>query len=371
MVCENPRFIYLRKKYPIHIRDEEHLHQLNKPSLQYRKGWQQIAVPCGQCETCRIEKANDWATRITNESEIWNNKGLFLNISYNNKHLPWTKDKKLSTLKRKDLQDFKKRLRKYAYNHCLPIKEWINPYTKKKERPIRTFECGEYGYGGTRASIGGNPHYHMIILNWVIDDLIFDKISKKSGFPIYKSKTLNKIWGKGHIEIGYVTYESASYVARYTMKKNGLAKIKREYYDAEVMDEKTGEFKMKRKFRNVKGIQESEFISMSQGIGREWFVNNIESIKKNDCIIIKSNKGALMKKVPRYYRKIWQKIDWLDYERWRKKIKDKFEINEIKELDKFNLPEEWNTETKINWVSQKKIKDWKAKRERLRNRECL
>ena len=369
MVCENPRYIYLRNAYPIHVHTEKELHKLNKPSMKYKKGWQQIAVPCGSCACCKIEKANEWATRITNEAKMWDYKGLFITLSYNNPNLPWTKNKELTTLCRKDLVNFKKRLRKYAEKHKLPFKEWKNPYTGKIERPIRTFECGEYGFNGTRAAIGGNPHYHMIVLNWSVDDLVFDKISKKSGLPIYKSETINKIWGKGHCPIGMVSYKSAAYVARYTMKKNGLAKIQREYYDVEEFDEETGQTIIKTKYRNKKGLQESEFISMSQGIGRTWFLENKEDVKKNNCIIIAANDNVITRKVPRYYRKIWQEIDWEEYEKWRYKIKKIYEIEEQKELKKYNLPEEWLEERKVYFISQKKIENWKAKKDRLQRRD--
>ncbi len=368
MVCENPRYIYLRPHYPIHIHSEKELHKLNKPSMEYKKGWQQIAVPCGQCQCCKIEKANEWATRIVNEAKMWDNKGLFLTLSYNNKHLPFNKQG-LTTLKRKDIIDFKKRLRKYAEKHQLPIKEWINPYNGKIERPIRTFECGEYGFNGTRAAIGGNPHYHMIVMNWTVNDLEFDKISKKSGLPIYKSKTINKIWGKGHCPIGMIDYKSAAYVARYTMKKNGLAKIKREYYDVVEVNEETGLPEIKTKYRNKKGLQENEFISMSQGIGRTWFINNKQEIIENNCIIISSNGEVMTRKVPRYYRKVWQQTNWEEYEKWRYELKKEIEKQEIKEIAKYNLPEKMLEEAKIYWISKQKINNWKAKKERLQRRE--
>lgn len=370
MVCENPRTIWMRTKFPAYIKDEETLHKYNKPSMHYKEGWQEITVPCGQCDCCKMEKANEWATRITNEAECWDFKGIFLTLSYNNANLPFNKEK-LTTLKRKDIVNFKKRLRKFAEKHQPAIKEWINPQTGKKERPIRTFECGEYGFNGTRAAIGGNPHYHMILMNWMPDDLVFEKYSQKSGLPIYKSKTIQKLWGKGDCPIGYITYESASYVARYTMKKNGLAKVKRKYYDAEVMDEKTGEFKIKRKFKNIQGLQEREFISMSTcpGIGKQYFIENREKIKNNNCIIIKGKDNVKNCKIPRYYRKIWQQIDWLDYERWRYELKKQYEKTEKEEIKKYNLPNEWWDITKISWISQKKIENWKARKDALRKRE--
>lgn len=370
MVCENPRYIYVRTKYPVHIHSEEELHKLNKPSMTYRPGWQQIPVPCGECSCCKIDKANEWATRITNEMEYWNNKGIFITLSYNNPNLPFNKEGK-TTLRRKDIVNFKKRLRKYAEKHLPAIKEWKNPQTGKIERPIRTFECGEYGMNGTRAALGGNPHYHMIVMNWVVNDLKFDKISKKSGLPVYKSETINKLWGKGYCPIGLVTYESAAYVARYTMKKNGLAKIKRKYYDAEEIDEATGEIKIKRKFKNIKGPQESEFISMSTcpGIGKQWFLDNKDRIKEQNCILVKTSHGTITKKIPRYYRKVWEKENWLEYERWKYQYKKIMEEYTKKQIEKYILPENWLEEQKITWINDNKIKNWKAKRDRLQRRE--
>lgn len=369
MVCQNPRYIYVRAHYPNRKMSEEELHKYNKPSMHYREGWTQIAVPCGECDACRIDKANEWATRITNEAEEWDSKGIFLTLSYNNDNLPMNKEKGVTTLKRKDIIDFKKRLRKYAEKHELPLKEWINPFNGKTERPIRTFECGEYGRNGTRAAIGGNPHYHMIIMNWVPKDLKFDKISKKSKLPVYTSKTINKLWGKGYAPIGLITYESASYVARYTLKKNGLAKVKRRYYDVEEIDPKTGEVKIKRKFKKIIGIQEPEFISMSTGLGKSWFIKNKDQIKKNNCIIIHTAKGAATKKIPRYYRKLWEKMDWLEYERWKYAYKKLMEENTIKEINKYNLPKDWQWEQKLKWANDNKVKNWIAAKQRLKQRE--
>lgn len=366
MVCKNPRYIYMRPHYPKSVKDEEELHKLNRPSMVYREGWTQIPVPCGECECCKIEKANEWATRITNESSMWNNKGIFLTLSYNDPNLPMTKEG-LTTLNRKDIINFKKRLRKYAEKHKLPFMEWENPYNGKIERPIRTFECGEYGFNGQRAAIGGNPHYHMVILNWMPDDLKFDKISKKSNLPLYTSKTINKLWGKGYCPIGLVSYESASYVARYTMKKNGLAKVKREYYDVKEIT-KEGEVRLKTKWRNIKGKQEPEFIGMSQGIGLTWFLKNKDKIKENNCIIIPTNNGARTKKIPRYYRKIWEKLNWLEYERWKYQYKKEMERQTIEELKKYILPEDWYTERKINWVNNNKIQNWITRKQSLKER---
>lgn len=357
MVCFDPNYIYLRPHYPINANySEKNLKRLNKPTFRYNENWIQYAVPCGKCDGCRLDRANDWATRITNEFETWNNQGIFVTLTYNDKNLP--KDEQgRPTLRKDHIKDFKKRLRKYASKHELPFKEWINPATGKKERPIRTFECGEYG------EKYGRPHYHMLIMNWKPKDLKFWKI--EDGNALYKSKTLQKIWGKGFTPIGSITYKSASYVCRYTMKKWGLAKREREYFDT--IDE---EGLPKTTYRYVeKGVQ-SEFITMSTcpGIGKQYFINNFKKIKENSGIMIKVDNTVKIKRIPRYYKKVWEKLDWQDYERWKYQQQLKMIENQKKLVDSYNLPEDWIWERKLKFANDKKIEQFKAKMEALRRR---
>ena len=95
--------------------------------------------------------------------------------------------------------------------------EKINPKTGEieEEYPIRFSACGEYG------PKGGRPHYHLAILNWEPKDLKEYK-PNKHGDMIYKSKTLQKIWGKGFVTIEELNYRTACYIARYVTKKAGI-----------------------------------------------------------------------------------------------------------------------------------------------------
>lgn len=363
MVCYNPNYIWTRKYYPIEAnKDEKTLKKYNKPKFNPdkidTKVWHQMPVPCGHCEGCRIDKANDWATRITNEAEEWENRGIFVTLTYDNDHLPVTKNG-LPTLRPKDMVDYKKRLRKFADKYEKPFKEWINPYNAKQERVIRTFECGEYG------EKKGRPHYHQIIFNWEPSDLKFDRITEE-GFALYTSKTMRKIWGHGHVIIGRISYESASYVARYTLKKNGLAATHREYYTSYEWEEE--ELRPKTKYRIVKGEVEPEFITMSIGIGRTYFEKNIDKIKKNKGIILKSKNGAKLKRVPRFYKKIWEAIDWVDYEKWKYEILKHHKEYEDKLLEKYNLPENWLREAKLGWITNQIKENRKARAELLKQR---
>ena len=88
-------------------------------------------IGCGRCEECRIAKANEWATRMTEEAKL-HKENCFITLTYNNENLP-----KYKSLVKKELQDFFKRLR------------------KKYGNGIRYYACGEYGPKGKR------PHYPL------------------------------------------------------------------------------------------------------------------------------------------------------------------------------------------------------------------
>ncbi len=346
MVCLCPKVAYQRKFYPIDGNiSERNLKRLNKISFQYHRGWKQILIPCGECPACKLAKANEWAVRINNEAETWKNKGIFVTLTYNTPNLPLTKDG-LMTLQKRDMQLFKKRLRKYISKHNEGITEWINPKNGKIEKPIRTFECGEYG------PTKGRPHYHQIIFNWIPNDLVEKEISK-DGYPLYKSKTLQKIWGKGFVLIGMISFESASYVARYTMKKAGLAKTKRVYYDACEYNEETKNFEMKTKYKTEKGEIEPEFITMSTspGIGYCYFIKNQESIIKNNGLLIKVKGKVKLKSIPRYYRKIMERQNWKKYEKWKYENQKQADEKQKKLVNSYKLPEEMIFELKVQFVN--------------------
>lgn len=349
----HPKIAYQRPAFPITGNiTKRNLKRLNRLSFSYRPDWIPIELPCGECPACRLQKANDWATRIDCESKTWDGKGIFVTLTYNNPHLHIKNG--LTQLYKRDVQLFKKRLRKYIKKHKEAFKPWINPKSRKFEYPIRTFECGEYGTNGTRAEIGGNPHYHMIIFNWIPKDLQYKETDRR-GYPLFTSKTLSKLWGKGYCPIGTISYESASYVARYTMKKQGLAKTKREYYDTEEMDKETGEFYMTKKYRIKKGLQEPEFITMSTspGLGALYFNKNFETIKKNSGILVNVKGIVKLKRIPRYFRKLWEKRDWQDYERWKYKHRLEVEESVQKNIESYKLPEEMQQWKKENFARKK------------------
>ncbi len=338
---------------------QRNLKRLNKISFHYHEGWKQIEIPCGNCPACRLAKANEWATRIECESKTWKGIGCFITLTYNNENLP-INENGYQTLVKKHIQDFKKRLRKYIATKNEAVYEWENPRNKKIEKPIRTFECGEYG------PKKGRPHYHMLVFNWIPKDMKYYK--QENEYPLFKSKKLQKIWGKGFITVGTITYKSASYVARYTMKKAGIAKVEREYYDAYEPDEETGKMVMKTKYRNKKGLIEPEFLSMStaNGLGKKYFIENMDKIAENGGILINNNGEAHLKPIPRYFRKIWEKLNWLSYESWKLKNIEKIEKNIIKKIKTYNLPNTWSMLKKLNYMRNQQLKQQENKFKLLR-----
>lgn len=264
-----------------------------------------IVIPCGKCIACRIEKANQYASRCILEAERYKQK-CFVTLSYRPKDLPEN-----GTLVVKDIQDFMKRLRKKIY-----------------PQKIRYFACGEYGDKTLRA------HYHLLIYNYYPRDAKFFKYNK-SKQPLYISKELADTWGKGFIIFGDVTYESAGYVARYTQKKI--------YNKHDELMEKMGRHK--------------EFLISSRrpGIGLFMFgkdklkntiiTNNdvFDKIKRNFGVLIKQNGVVKLKNVPTAIRNKWREIDEMEYytysDKHLKEVKDN--INKI--IEKKGITEEQYT----------------------------
>lgn len=229
-----------------------------------------VEVPCGQCIGCRLERSRQWAVRIMHEAQM-HDENCFILLTYNKENLP--KDK---SLHKEDFQKFMKRLRK-----------------KHHERKIRFFHCGEYGEKMER------PHYHACIFGLDFHDKI--KYIDNQGNTRYRSEELEKIWGKGFVGVGTLTFESAAYVARYITKKvTGVGEA--EHY-CEV-DKNTGEILIDRV---------PEYVTMSRGgnvkgkggIGSKWYEKYKNDVFPSDEVIMR---GKSMKP-PKFYDSILESED--------------------------------------------------------------
>lgn len=229
-----------------------------------------VTVPCGKCIGCRLERSKQWASRCMHESRLWDSN-YFLTLTYDDAHLP----KNLSLVP-KHLQDFWKRLRKRVFNPETAVYEEIDG-KRTLVNGLRYFSCGEYGDKSLR------PHYHAIVFNLEIPDLIPYKRSF-DGSQLWLSNWLNDIWGHGFCVVGSVTFDSCAYVARYVTKKMYGAKAP-EYY----------------------GDREPEFLRASNrpGIGLGWFLKYQDDVAQHGFVRVNGVKCQ----IPRYYLNKLSKLD--------------------------------------------------------------
>lgn len=192
-----------------------------------------VRIPCGKCIGCRLDYSRTWADRMMLELES-SKKGIFVTLTYNNNHVPFTEDEYTGefgvlSLDKRDVQLFFKRLRK-----------------RYPDKEIRYYLSGEYGTNTKR------PHYHAIIFGLGLDDFPKKVPLKKNelGQLLYTDQILQDVWsirkyrlvpvigkrGKslkrmekewyydpiGFVSFSEVSWKTCAYVARYVMKKVGL-----------------------------------------------------------------------------------------------------------------------------------------------------
>lgn len=272
-------------------------------------------VPCGQCIGCRLDYARQWATRCMLEVKQYpKNSCWFVTFTYDDDHLPEYG---------RDVQVTDPDTGKKSWQHIQD--EIVNPITGEYKHPplrsvskyehqklmkrirkhygndIRFFMSGEYGEKSFR------PHYHYLLFGVQFDDLVLYK-SNFRGDPMYNSDSLVKnVWSKdaegrwsdgsdgrevtpvGYVVVAPVTFDTANYVARYTLKK--AKSLSKEAYEE-------------------LGI-EPEFCLMSRrpGLGKEYFEDNYEYIYECDEINLPGFDGSITVKPPAYFDTLLDKLD--------------------------------------------------------------
>ena len=231
-------------------------------------------IPCKRCMGCRLDYAKDWANRLVVESMSYDNN-YFFTLTYDDEHIP----KKINTetyevsytLKKEDLQLFWKRLRV----------EWER---KCNHKGIRFFACGEYGDETMR------PHYHAIVFNLpFLDDLKYYKTSEL-GDIYMTSEKLDKIWSKGNVIVGGLSWNSCSYVARYIQKKQYGPEARKYYEDNGLLP---------------------EFVEMSNrpGIGRKYYEEHKDEIYEYDEMYIPCKNDIVKIKPLKYFDTLLEQED--------------------------------------------------------------
>ena len=178
---------------------------------------------------------------------------------------------------------------------------------------------------------------------------------------LYTSETLRKIWGRGFVIIGLMTYESACYIARYTTKKlrnTNWDKIEEEVEkNSNYLTDRNDKIKMRESIiQSMYCERLPEFTEASRkgGIGIDYWEKNKETILKNKGIYIKIKGKVKLKRIPSLFI---QKLRNEDNEGRYKA--DEYSINN--ELEQKNRINEILKNTDLNLEEYKKMLKEKQK----------
>lgn len=203
-----------------------------------------IEVPCGRCLLCRVSRRT-WLSAAGEYEFSKSRSSAFVTLTYSDFHLArnclvMQKDgRPLASLRRSDLQDFLRELRRV--------------------RKFFYLAAGEYGQNPVSSDIP-RPHYHIVLL----------------GFDFYRDKKLlHKIWSKGIVDCRAVSRGAFRYVAKYLDKYNDFSDF------------------------DVLGL-ERPFICHSQGFGRGLIFDNLDDVISNNYTYVYKNRRF---PIPSYYRR--------------------------------------------------------------------
>ena len=182
----------------------------------------------------------------------------FITLTYDEDHLPWD-----GSLNKKHFQDFMKRLR------------WHN-----SGKSIRYFQCGEYGENFQR------PHYHALLFNHDFQDKTL--WTETDGIRTYVSEDLGRHWPWGFSTVGSLTWESAAYCARYSIKKRTGDDAEEHYWRILATD------------LEIQLEPEYATMSLKPAIGKTWFEEYRDDCFPSDYI---TEKGRKLR-IPKYYDKL-------------------------------------------------------------------
>lgn len=271
-----------------------------------------MEVSCGQCLGCRLDYSRMWAMRITHEAAMheYNGGNCFVTLTYRDErdcsieqlekgyHVP-----KDWSLNKNHFKAFMKRLRKAFPN-----------------QKIRYFYAGEYGrkckHGIDLELVNcplcncGRPHFHACLFNCSFTDL--EAYQSDGGIMRYTSPLLESIWRYGFVDVGELNYSSASYTARYILKKVRGVKTLDHYQHCDLDGEIT--------------FISPEFVGMSRGnasykgqrcgIGAAWYEKYKDDVFPADDVPIPG--VGVVKGIPRYYDEILRVEDPDLYEQIKK-----------------------------------------------------
>lgn len=222
------------------------------------KGGEHVRISCGRCISCRVAKAEKLATQCVCEAQM-HESNYFLTLTYSDEYLPedWS-------LNMGVLQSALKRMRYYL------------------DSSFRYLGVGEYGGRFLR------PHYHLLGFGMSIPDL-YPWEKSPTGEVLYRSDLLEKAWPFGHAKVGTFTWNSAAYVARYSLKKASKETRLDDYLRVDPVSGEVWEV------APVFKVQ-----SLRPGLGYSWFQKYAGDCFPSDFLIVDGRKRA----VPDYFLRL-------------------------------------------------------------------
>lgn len=118
----------------------------------------------------------------------------------------------------------------------------------------------------------------------------------KSNKPVYVSPQLTRLWPIGYSYVGDLTFDSAAYVARYSMKKVSGS---RDDQDRLIMPD-TGE------------VLSPEYVTMSRrpGVGTAWYKKFVGDVYPRGLRVVRDREM----RPPRFYDSLYAVDDPIGYE---------------------------------------------------------
>ena len=220
-----------------------------------------IKIDCRHCLMCMIKRQQQIEFLAKKELLSVYRSGRsasFVTLTYDDEHLP-RNDKGFITLRRKDLQNWLKNIRRQMdyYNEKIPFK---------------VLYCGEYGDGSHSTTSTGvstcRPHYHIVFLGL--------------GTQRIRQYT-RKLWKHGLCDIGELSAGGIRYLCKYITKACPDNNVKQLRETAEV---------------------QNPFFYHSIGLGKQWIIENIDKIVEDEFTFNIAGKKQL------YPKHVMQFVAW-------------------------------------------------------------
>lgn len=201
-----------------------------------------LKLPCGKCTACKEAYRADWSVRCDMEAR-YHKDNCFLTLTYRDEVCP-------HYVSKGHIRRFVRKLRRFGID-CM------------------YFSCGEYG------ELNGRPHYHMILFGYFPADAeLVEGAKTKSGFEVYHSVFLDKVWNKGFVDVNNFSQDTAFYVAGYVNKKTGK-------YDG--------------------------FLNMSNGIGYQYMIDHFRELFIRRTYVARSGRVHFL---PRAFKRVCEKLGY-------------------------------------------------------------